>query len=153
MVIGLQLSKLRKFDNKTHEITIKSLDKSILIKDVVLGEVWLASGQSNMEMPMKGFKYARVHELIEGANQEISNASFPLIRMFTVERIIAYSPVDNVNGQWVVCSPESVSEFSAVAYFFGKKLHQELNVPVGLIHSSWVDPQLKAGRELILSKR
>ncbi len=125
------------FDNKTHEITIKSSDKSILIKDVVLGEVWLASGQSNMEMPMKGFKYARVHELIEGANQEISNASFPLIRMFTVERIIAYSPVDNVNGQWVVCSPESVSEFSAVAYFFGKKLHQELNVPVGLIHSSW----------------
>lgn len=126
-----------KFDNKSHNVTIRSSDKSIQLKDVVFGEVWLASGQSNMEMPMKGFKYGRVHELIEGSNQEISNANFPNIRMFTVERIISYSPVDNVQGQWVVCTPKSVGDFSAVAYFFGKKIHQELNVPVGLIHSSW----------------
>ena len=125
------------FDNKSHKVVIRSSKKSIEIKDVVLGEVWLASGQSNMEMPMKGFKYARVHELIEGADQEISNATFPKIRMFTVERVIAYSPVDNVQGKWVVCTPKSVNDFSAVAYFFGKKIHQELNVPVGLIHSSW----------------
>ncbi len=125
------------FDNKSHKVVIRSSKNTIEIKDVVLGEVWLASGQSNMEMPMKGFKYARVHELIEGADQEISNATFPKIRMFTVERVIAYSPVDNVQGKWVVCTPKSVNDFSAVAYFFGKKIHQELNVPVGLIHSSW----------------
>ena len=126
-----------KFDNKSHKVTVRSSDESIEIKDILLGEVWLASGQSNMEMPMKGFKYARVHELIEGADEEISNANFPGIRMFTVKRIIAYTPQDNVEGEWIVCSPKSISEFSAVAYFFGKKLHEELGVPIGLIHSSW----------------
>jgi sialate O-acetylesterase len=122
------------FDNKSHKVVIKSSKNTIEIKDVVLGEVWLASGQSNMEMPMKGFKYARVHELIEGADQEISNATFPKIRMFTVERLIAYSPVDNVQGKWVVCTPKSVNDFSAVAYFFGKKINQELNVTAGVDH-------------------
>jgi sialate O-acetylesterase len=129
--------KTPKFDEKSHKITLSTDDETIEINDVLMGEVWLASGQSNMEMPMKGFKYAKVHELIEGAEEEISKADIPQIRMFTVKRNISYIPQKNVEGDWVVCSPESISEFSAVAYFFGKKLNQELGVPIGLIHSSW----------------
>ena len=126
-----------KADNKSHTVTVKSKKNTIEIEDVLLGEVWLASGQSNMEMPMKGFRYARIHELVEGAEEEIANANYPEIRMFTVKRIIAFESQENTEGNWAVCSPETLGEFSAVAYYFGKKLYEELNVPIGLIHSSW----------------
>ena len=126
-----------KADNKSHTVTVKSKKNTIKIQDVLLGEVWLASGQSNMEMPMKGFRYAKIHELVEGAEEEIANANYPEIRMFTVKRIIAFESKQNTEGNWAVCSPETLGEFSAVAYYFGKKLYQELNVPIGLIHSSW----------------
>ena len=125
-----------KADNKSHTVTVKSKKNTIKIQDVLLGEVWLASGQSNMEMPMKGFRYAKIHELVEGAEEEIANANYPEIRMFTVKRIIAFESKQNTEGNWAVCAPETLGEFSAVAYYFGKKLHQELNIPVGLIHSS-----------------
>ena len=125
-----------KADNKSHTVTVKSKKNTIKIQDVLLGEVWLASGQSNMEMPMKGFRYARIHELVEGAEEEIANANYPEIRMFTVKRIIAFESQENTEGNWAVCSPETLGEFSAVAYYFGKKLYEELNVPIGLIHSS-----------------
>ena len=126
-----------KADNKSHTVTVKSKKNTIKIEDVLMGEVWLASGQSNMEMPMKGFRYAKVHELVEGAEEEIANANYPEIRMFTVKRTIAFEPQENIEGNWAVCTPETLWEFSAVAYYFGKKLYQELNVPIGLIHSSW----------------
>ena len=126
-----------KADNKSHTVTVKSKKNTIEIEDVLLGEVWLASGQSNMEMPMKGFRYAKIHELVEGAEEEIANANYPEIRMFTVKRIIAFESQENTEGNWAVCSPETLGEFSAVAYYFGKKLYKELNVPIGLIHSSF----------------
>ena len=126
-----------KADNKSHTVTVKSKKNTIKIDDVLMGEVWLASGQSNMEMPMKCFRYAKVHELVEGAEEEIANANYPEIRMFTVKRTIAFEPQENIEGNWAVCTPETLGEFSAVAYYFGKKLYQELNVPIGLIHSSW----------------
>ena len=126
-----------KADIKSHTVTVKSKKNTIKIEDVLMGEVWLASGQSNMEMPMKGFRYAKVHELVEGAEEEIANANYPEIRMFTVKRTIAFEPQENIEGNWAVCTPETLGEFSAVAYYFGKKLYQELNVPIGLIHSSW----------------
>ena len=126
-----------KADNKSHTVTVKSKKNTIKIEDVLMGEVWLASVQSNMEMPMKGFRYAKVHELVEGAEEEIANANYPEIRMFTVKRTIAFEPQENIEGNWAVCTPETLGEFSAVAYYFGKKLYQELNVPIGLIHSSW----------------
>ena len=129
--------KTPKADNNTHTLTVKSKKNTIKIEDVLVGEVWLASGQSNMEMPMKGFRYAKVHELVEGAEEEIANANYPEIRMFTVKRTIAFAPQENIEGNWAVCTPETLGEFSAVAYYFGKKLYQELNVPIGLIHSSW----------------
>lgn len=124
-------------DKTRHELLISTKDTLVVIQDVLLGEVWLCSGQSNMEMPMKGFQYDQPYEYINNSENEIKNANYPEIRMFTVKRKIEFSPQKNCVGKWVVCSPENVPEFSATAYFFGKELHNKLDVPVGLIHSSW----------------
>jgi sialate O-acetylesterase len=98
------------------------------VKDVVVGEVWVCSGQSNMEFKVAG---------AVNAQEEAAAAKFPMIRMFTVERDAAEQPKDDCKGTWQVCTPESVPGFSAVAFFFGRKLHQTLQVPIGLIHTSW----------------
>ena len=100
----------------------------IIVKDILAGEVWVGSGQSNMEFPM-----ARVMN----ADQEIPKAKFPQIRLFTVKRVVAEDPLEDVQGAWAACTPETVKNFSAVAYFFGREIHQTRHVPVGLIHSSW----------------
>lgn len=100
----------------------------LTINDVLLGEVWLGSGQSNMEWPVASSLNVK---------EEIAAATFPHIRLFTVQRASAATPQEDVAGRWEVCSPETVGRFSAVAYFFGRKLHKELGVPVGLIASSW----------------
>lgn len=124
-------------DKIKHELLIYTKDTLIAIQNVLLGEVWLCSGQSNMEMPMKGFQYKKPYEHINNSEYEIKNANYPEIRMFTVKRKIEFSPQETCEGAWVVCSPETVPEFSATAYFFGKELHNKLDVPVGLIHASW----------------
>lgn len=95
--------------------------------DVLVGEVWLGSGQSNMAMTVGGV----LHK-----DAEIAAADHPKIRMFTVDRKTAEEPKDDCKGQWQVCSPKTVAGFSAAAYFFGD-LHKQLKVPVGLINSSW----------------
>lgn len=103
-------------------------NNALEISDVMLGEVWLCSGQSNMAMSVGG-----------SANRdaEIAEAKYPGIRMMTVDRVPAETPQNDCQGDWKVCSPDTVAGFSATAYFFGRKLHQELDVPVGLIDSSW----------------
>lgn len=108
--------------------------------DVWIGEVWLASGQSNMEMPLKGF----TNEPIQNAPEEIAQADFPQIRFFTVQRNFASDPVDTVQGKWEVCQPNTAENFSASAYFFARELHQRLQVPVGIIHSSWGGTPMEA---------
>ena len=97
------------------------------IGNVLVGEVWLCSGQSNMEFPV---------EKATNAATEIAAANFPQIRMFTAKKVVAFEPRDNVEGSWQMCSPDTVKTFSAVAYFFGRELHQKINVPIGLVHSS-----------------
>lgn len=104
------------------------------ISNVLIGEVWLCSGQSNMEMPLNGFP---PNDVIQNAEVEKQNASFPELRMFTVAKVISSTPVKDCAGNWESASPETVGNFSASAYFFGRKIHQELGIPVGLIHSSW----------------
>ena len=99
----------------------------LTVNDVLVGEVWLGSGQSNMQMWMKS---------VRDLEQEKAAAKFPKIRMFTVKRNEKITPQTNCEGKWVICSPESVETFSATAYFFGRELHQKLGVPVGLIASS-----------------
>ncbi len=102
--------------------------KTVAIKDVMIGEVWVFSGQSNMAFALSS---------ADGAAKEIPAAVQPHIRLFTVPRERAMVPRQNALASWQICTPETAAEFSAVAYFFGKELHRDLGVPIGLIHSSW----------------
>ncbi len=116
-----------------YELTISSGTISKTFKNVMLGEVWICSGQSNMEMPLVG-NWAHVNN----AEEEAAQADYPDIRLFTVERNIAFTPVDTIGTiGWVQCDSNTAKPFSATAYFFGRKLYQELKVPIGLIHTSW----------------
>ncbi|MFT3903005.1 MAG: sialate O-acetylesterase [Niabella sp.] len=115
-----------------YSVRIKAGETKIL-RDVLIGEVWICSGQSNMEMPVSGW----TTDTIKNSAQEIANANYPSIRLFTVEKEIAYAPKNNVKGAWSACSPSTVGPFSATAYFFGRELYKKLKVPIGLIHTSW----------------
>jgi sialate O-acetylesterase len=97
------------------------------IKNILIGQVWLCSGQSNMRWYVKDS---------ENADREISQANYPDIRLFVEQMIDADNPAEDCNGRWMVCSPETVGRFSAAGYFFGRELHNKLNVPIGLINAS-----------------
>ena len=107
---------------------------TIVIKNVMLGEVWLCSGQSNMAMPLIGFM---PKDSILNSSTEIKNANFPNIRLFNVTKDYASSPTSNCEGQWKVCNSENAAQFSAVAYFFAQNLNKSIDVPIGLIQSTW----------------
>ncbi|MGA2533260.1 MAG: sialate O-acetylesterase [Candidatus Aminicenantales bacterium] len=100
----------------------------ITVKDILVGEVWLCSGQSNMEWAM---------EWLPNPNPEIMRADHPNLRLFLIPKKTADRPKDDVETKWAPCSPSSVRPFSAVAYFYGLELHARLGVPVGLIESAW----------------
>jgi sialate O-acetylesterase len=108
---------------------------TLTLSNVLIGEVWLCSGQSNMEMPLEGWP---PNDTIANSGMEISGSFyFPTVRFFTVKRSFSPVPESTCEGTWSECSPATSPAFSATAYFFGKALQQALNVPVGLIHSSW----------------
>lgn len=111
----------------TYTLTVRS-NNELKFTNILAGEVWLCSGQSNMAWPM-----SRSHN----ADQAIAAADHPNIRILTVPLTTASSPQDDVEAKWNVCTPQTVASFSAVAYFFGKHLHEELDVPIGLINSTW----------------
>lgn len=115
-----------------YEITISD-GKGIKLKNVLVGEVWVCSGQSNMEMPLKGNK----NQPVLGSSKAIMFSANPNIRLFTVKRDTSIIPLNDFHGDWKMCEPDNVAEFSATAYYFGSMLQKVLNVPVGLIHSSW----------------
>jgi sialate O-acetylesterase len=100
----------------------------ITIADVLVGDVWIGSGQSNMQWAVWQS---------DNADAEIAAATFPQIRLFYVPRKTSSVPVEDVDAKWVVCSPETVKDFSAVLYYFGREMHRDLKAPIGLIHSSW----------------
>lgn len=110
-----------------YEISIKG-ENQLFIRDVWIGEVWLASGQSNMEWPLNQS---------EGGRAEIEQANYPLIRFFRVEKAVSSTPRIDCKGQWEKVDPASIASYSAVAYHFAKQLHQELDVPIGIIQSAW----------------
>lgn len=116
-----------------YEITLTDGQKLVL-KNVMIGEVWICSGQSNMEMPLKGWGKIKDYE------KEIAEANHSNIRLLQVEHVISTQPETDIkirdNG-WQVCSPLTVPEFSATAYFFGREISEKQNIPVGLIHTSW----------------
>ena len=115
-----------------YEVTISD-GKTLKLKNVMIGEVWVCSGQSNMEMPMKGY----FNEPVSGSNEAIASSSNPEIRIFTVKKETSLQPLEDFTGSWLNCEPETVSEFSATAYYFGHYLNKVLKVPVGLINTSW----------------
>jgi sialate O-acetylesterase len=115
------------------EITISD-GEPVTIKDVLIGEVWLCSGQSNMEMNFLGTGPSGVL----GANQTIAESGlYPDLRLFHVAHKSATSPEKDCQGKWVRSSPENIRTFSAIGYLFGLQLHKILNVPVGIINTSW----------------
>jgi len=137
------------------EMTVAGKNK-IAINDVLVGEVWLASGQSNMALVVK---------MTTGAESEIAGSSNPMLRQFFVDRALSDKPADDCQGRWEVAAPATTGNFSAVAYFFAKHLQKELGVPVGFINSSvggtpceaWISPEaidtqphLKEAREAAL---
>ncbi|UCE08428.1 MAG: sialate O-acetylesterase, partial [bacterium] len=107
-----------------HTITINDN----VLKNILIGEVWICSGQSNMWWPLSQTM---------NAETEIAAANYPEIRLFYVAREFADEPKKNCYGKWTECNPMTAASFSAVAYFFGRELHRELAVPIGLIHTSW----------------
>jgi len=111
-----------------YNIHIKGQNE-VILKNVLIGEVWLCSGQSNMEMSAQWG--------IDNGDEEIKNANYPEIRLFTVSTSTSHFPQDHLAGKWLVCTPEEMKPFSAIGYFFARKLFKELGVPVGIINSSW----------------
>ena len=108
--------------------------EEIVINNVLIGEVWLASGQSNMEMPLKGFN----NNPIMGANETIANStSNKGIRIAKIPKVATMTPQETVEGMWKESNPENAAEFSATAYHFAQTLYHSLNVPIGVIVSSW----------------
>lgn len=115
-----------------YELTVSG-SSTVKYDDILIGEVWLCSGQSNMEFGMN---------MVNNSADEIAKADHPGIRLLLVEHSWLSQPTNDIDGTWKVCTPQSVTErgwggFSAVAYFFGRELNQKLNVPVGLIESDW----------------
>ncbi len=110
-----------------HEMTVAGRSR-IVIQDVLVGEVWVGSGQSNMQWTVGRS---------DNAEQEIARANYPEIRLFQAKMLVADQPADDTEGVWIRCSPEAVKNFTAVGYFFARELHQKRRVPVGLIQSAW----------------
>lgn len=112
-----------------YTITIKAKDKELKLENVLIGEVWICSGQSNMEWyAAKG---------MTDSLSEVPKANYPNIRMFNVQKSTSETPSNDCFGTWNVCTPQVMNMFSAVGYFFGKTLNENLNIPIGLINASW----------------
>ncbi|MEP2278580.1 sialate O-acetylesterase [Maribacter sp.] len=110
-------------------ISFTGKNNEIILQDVLIGEVWLCSGQSNMEWS--------ANSKIANRDFEVENADYPNIRLFTVAKRTADYPQEDVSGTWKACTSETMQDFSAVAYFFARKVQEELNIPIGLIDNAW----------------
>jgi sialate O-acetylesterase len=111
-----------------YTISVKGTN-TITLDNILIGDVWVCSGQSNMEWNVKSTK---------NAGKEIENANYPQIRLLTIPKNLQYTPVEDVPGlSWKACSPENIGSFSAVGYFFGRDVYKETNIPIGLINTSW----------------
>ena len=134
-------------DNRTLTLTISGKN-TIVLHNVLIGEVWLASGQSNMDMELYPSKKYPWRKGVLDYEREISRANYPRMRLYTCPAKTAPHPLDNCSGTWNVCTPETVGDFSAVAYFFGRDIHVALDVPVGLIKSSFGGSRIESWMSL-----
>ena len=124
-----------------YEVDVRAVDTTAALLNVMVGEVWLCSGQSNMEMPLVGWPPA---DTVLTGTQTIMNSSVPDIRLFSVPLTASTDPEITCGGTWMESSPTSTPSFSATAYFFGKQLHDVLKAPIGLIHSRWGGTPIEA---------
>lgn len=116
-----------------YDITLRD-EEELVLHNIMIGELWLCSGQSNMEMPVGGWGKVLNYE------NEINEATYPAIRLFKVKKEISLTPKEDFSttqGGWQECTPQSVENFSAVGYFFARQLQKKLKVPVGVIDCSW----------------
>jgi sialate O-acetylesterase len=135
----------------TFTVTGSQTGQPIVMEDVLVGEVWLASGQSNMDFSIS--KKVKYFAGVSNEEEEIAAAKYPLIRMFTGNASKAYAPQEKVGGEWKVCSPETAPAFSAVGYFFARDLQREIKVPVGIVTlafgastaEAWIPREAMAG--------
>ena len=111
-----------------YQLTVAGKSNTVTFSDVLLGEVWVCSGQSNMEWPLAASANGK---------EEVRQANHPTIRQLLVKKDLSLTPKDDIAGEWAVCSPATAAQFTAVGYFFAKKLQKELNVPIGLVNTSW----------------
>lgn len=112
-----------------YDILIQGKNSSFILENILIGDIWVCGGQSNMNWSVLNSKN---HE------EEIRNANYPMIRLLSIPRNVELSPkVDVPETEWKICSPENISDFSAVGYFFGREIFKQTNVPVGLINSNW----------------
>lgn len=111
-----------------HEMTITAGDQVKTFSDILVGEVWVCSGQSNMAWPVAAANDPDLESL---------SADYPQIRLISVPQVASQEPLNDFDGKWEACTPETVKQFSAVGYFFGRQLHQTLDVPIGLIDNAW----------------
>ena len=112
-----------------YQLVVKGKKNVLTLDDVLIGEVWICSGQSNMQWTVNAS---------DNAKEEIAAANYPLIRQFEVPREISLTPKEDLSkGQWKTATPENVGQFTAVGYFFGRELYKKLGIPVGLINTSW----------------
>lgn len=118
-----------------YTLTVKGSDTATPLTrtDILIGDVWLASGQSNMEMPLKGFATSPVKD----SAKEIAAANHPQIRLLLQSHRTSPAPLWDSENTWTVCTPESAKDFSAAAYFFGRRIQEEEHVPIGLIDTTW----------------
>ncbi|HEY8971370.1 MAG TPA: sialate O-acetylesterase [Puia sp.] len=115
-----------------YQMTVNGGKSEKTFNNVMIGEVWICSGQSNMEMPIAGWGK------INNYQQEIADANFDAIRQIKVPNTVALIPQTDIpSGEWKVCSPQTAGDFSATAYFFARELYQKLHIPIGLINTSW----------------
>ncbi len=117
-----------------YSIAFEDKDGTRYVENILSGEVWLCSGQSNMEFPVQGWT------TVMGYDREIATAHHPDIRLLQVKKTTAFSPQKDVEvngGGWQICSSASMADFSAIAYLFARELSQELNVPIGVIDTTW----------------
>ncbi len=111
-----------------HALSVHAESGDVLLQDILMGEVWICSGQSNMQWSVTQSDQASI---------EIASAEHPRLRLFQAQRAFSMAPADDIAGSWSVCSPNTVAGFSAVAYFFGRELQSELGVPIGLVSTNW----------------
>jgi hypothetical protein len=133
--IDLPVPKVKKGNYQAHQITLSSYSDTIHLRDILLGEVWLCSGQSNMDMTMQ--PVPPWHQGVTAHEEEIKEANYPNLRLLKVQKETNTEKQTAVKGTWVSCTPAQAADFSGVAYYFGRRIQQSLDIPVGLIVAAY----------------